>query len=196
MGEIRLKAESLATSGPYVRALYQDMMGRSADPTGLRTWTTALASGTSRRQISAGFANSSEYRRLVITQAYQRVLTRAPDPGGMTTWMGALERGTVRLDTIGPVLMQSAEFYLRGGSSDSGFVNNIYQAALGRGASAAEVSHWGQVRQAKGPAPVLAGVWGSPRRPCGASARPTSTTSVVRPARGTGALAPRRGRLG
>lgn len=162
MGEIRIKAEARGMAGSYVRALYQDMMGRAADPAGLRTWTGALAAGAHRRQVSAGFANSTEYRRLVITQAYQRVLGRAPDSGGMATWLAALDVGTVRLDTIGPVLMQSAEFYLRGGSSDTGFVNNIYQAALGRGASASEVSHWGAVRQRSGPAPVLAGVWGSP----------------------------------
>ncbi|UOY01216.1 DUF4214 domain-containing protein [Blastococcus sp. PRF04-17] len=98
----------------------------------------------------------------MITQSYQRVLGRNPDPGGMVTWMAALADGTVRLDTIGPTLMSSEEFYLRGGSSDTGFVNNIYQAALGRGATAWEVDHWGAVRRARGPEPVLAGVWGSP----------------------------------
>jgi hypothetical protein len=161
MGEIRAKADSRGTAESYVRALYKDMMGRGADPTGLRTWANALVGGANRRQVSAGIANSPEYRKLVITQAYQRVLGRKPDPKGLSSWLSALGKGTVRLDTIGPALMSSREFYLRGGSSDSAFVNNIYKAALGRGAVASEVKYWAAVRQRSGPEPVLAAVWGS-----------------------------------
>jgi hypothetical protein len=161
MGEIRAKADSRATSEAYVKALYEDMMVRAADAGGLRGWVNALVSGWNRRQVAAGFAMSTEYRKLVITQAYQRVLGRTPDAGGLATWMAALRDGRVRLDTIGPALMSSKEFYLRGGSSDSAFVNNIYQAALGRGASASEVTYWAAVRRSRGPEPVLDGVWGS-----------------------------------
>jgi hypothetical protein len=161
MGEIRTKADNRGMSEAFVKALYQDMMQRGADAGGLRGWTDALVSGWNRRQVAAGFAKSTEYRRLVITQAYERVLGRKPDAGGLATWMAALSNGSVRLDTIGPALMSSREFYLRGGSSDSAFVNNIYQAGLGRGASASEVDYWAEVRQRSGPEPVLAAVWES-----------------------------------
>ena len=80
MGEIRLKADGLATSAPYVRALYKDMMGRSADPTGLLPgrprWPPAAADGGSPPVSRSRL----EYRRLVITQAYQRVLAGRPTP--------------------------------------------------------------------------------------------------------------------
>lgn len=163
LAEIRTKANARGIAESLVRALYEDMMGRAPDARGLRSWSDALAvGGWSRRQVSDGLANSTEYRRLVITQAYQRVLGRAPDPEGMTFWMAALADGTVRLDTIGPVLMSSQEFYLRGGSTDAAFVDNIYRAALGRGASAWEIRHWGAVRQRDGAAVVISGVWWSP----------------------------------
>jgi hypothetical protein len=162
MSEIRTKADSRGSAESFVRALYQDMMGRAADTPGLRSWTDALAGGGwNRRQVSDGFANSSEYRQLVVTQAYQRVLSRGPDPSGLRSWMAALEDGTVRLDTIGTALMSSQEFYYRGGSTDAGFVDNIYQAALGRPASGWEITHWGAVRRAQGPAAVIHAVWGS-----------------------------------
>jgi hypothetical protein len=162
MDEIRTKATSLAVHASFARSLYDHMMARGADEGGLRKWTNGLSEqGWSRRQVSAGFANSLEYRRLFITQAYQQVLGRAPDPQGLDSWMTALAKGSVSLDTLRPVLMSSEEFYLRGGSSDSAFVDNIYRAALGRGASSGEIAHWADVRQSKGAAAVIAGVWGS-----------------------------------
>jgi hypothetical protein len=105
---------------------------------------------------------STEYRNLLITQAYQQVLGRGVDPAGRTTWMQALATGATRLDALRPALMASEEFYFRGGSSDAAFVNNIYQAALGRGAGPAEIAEWGAVRRRSGPATVIAAVWGSP----------------------------------
>jgi hypothetical protein len=162
LGEIRGKADGRAANASFVRALYEDMMGRGADEGGLRNWTNGLTdAGFSRRRVSDGFANSIEYRRLIVTQAYQQVLGRTPDFGGLLHWMNALANGEVRLDTIRLTLMSSREFYLRGGSTDSGFVDNIYQAALGRGATAAEVTRWAAVRRSSGAPAVISGVWGS-----------------------------------
>jgi hypothetical protein len=163
MSEIRAKATFLADSASFARSLYDHMMGRVADEGGVRNWTNVMSvGGWNRRQVSSGFANSTEYRRLVITQSYQQVLGRTPDPGGLDFWMAELAKGTVRLDTLRPVFMSSEEFYLRGGSSDSAFVDNIYQAALGRGASSTEIAYWADVRKRKGAAAVISGVWGAP----------------------------------
>jgi N-acetylmuramoyl-L-alanine amidase/Domain of unknown function (DUF4214) len=161
--EIREKAMDVSASEAFVKALYEDMMGRAADGRGLSGWTNALLfNGWNRRQVAAGFSNSIEYRRLLITQAYQQVLGRAPDPRGMESWLAGLARGAVTLDDLRPTFMTSSEFYLRGGSSDAAFVDNVYRAALGRGAAAAEVSHWAVVRRTKGAAAVIRGVWGAP----------------------------------
>ena len=159
--EIRTKVAAGSGDAAFVQALYADMMGRAADEAGVRSWVNALADGRSRRAVSAGFANSTEYRRLVITQAYRQVLGRAPDPGGLVSWMRSLSDGTVRLDTIRLALMSSREFYLRGGATDSAFVNNIYRAALDRSATPAEVTRWAAIRRASGAPAVIAGVWGS-----------------------------------
>ncbi len=146
----------------YGRALYADMMGRPADDGGLAGWVSALGRTGDRRAVSRGFSDSLEYRMLTITQAYQQVLSRTPDQGGMTTWLDALATGRVRLDSLRLALMASQEFYLRGGGSDSAFVNNIYQAALGRAADASEVSYWSDVRRSSGASTVITAVWGSP----------------------------------
>jgi hypothetical protein len=160
--EIRSKVSARMGSAPVIRALYQDMMGRTADEHGLRTWTDNVARGVSIRTISRGFSNSTEYRKLIIIQGYQQVLGRGPDPHGMETWLAKLADGSIRLDTVRLTLMASQEFYYRGGSSDTGFVNNIYQAALGRGATAGEVARWAPIRASLGPATVIRQVWGAP----------------------------------
>ncbi|SCX51741.1 Uncharacterized conserved protein, contains LGFP repeats [Klenkia marina] len=161
--EIRSAVAAQVSASPYVRALYRDMMTRDPDDGGLMMWSTALANGSlDRRGATTGFATSLEYRRLIITQAYVQVLGRGPDPSGMDTWLQQLSLGNVRLDNLRPTLMASAEFYLRGGSSDAAFVNNMYQAALGRSAGSNEVSHWAYVRRQVGPEPVIQAIWGSP----------------------------------
>jgi hypothetical protein len=146
---------------PFVRALYQDMMGRGPDDVGLNGWSNALVGGADRRVVSRGFSNSSEYRMLSITQAYRQVFDRTPDPSGINTWMNAIAGGVVGIDQLRPSLMASAEFYLRGGSSDTAFVDNIYRAALGRGASGWEVGYWADVRGRAGSEAVITTVWGS-----------------------------------
>ncbi len=162
MPEIRSKAAGMTGHASFVRALYQDMMGRSADQAGLDGWVRELYRTGSRRQVSRGFAYSTEYRMLRIQQAYQQVFGRDVDPAGRVTWMQALVQGTATLDGLRPALMASTEFYLRGGSSDAAFVDNIYRAALNRGAAPSEVAYWGEVRRTRGSAAVIAAIWGSP----------------------------------
>jgi hypothetical protein len=99
---------------------------------------------------------------LIIGQAYRQVLNRDPDAAGAASWVNGLARGWVRLDNLRPTLMATEEFFLRGGSSDAQFVNNIYLAALGRNAAPSEVSAWAGVRRKNGPQAVIAAVWGSP----------------------------------
>jgi hypothetical protein len=162
MPEIRSRAAGMAGHHAFVRALYQDMMGRSADQAGLDGWVRALYANSTRRSVSRGFAYSTEYRMLRIEQAYQQVFGRDVDPAGRVTWMQALVQGTATLDGLRPALMASTEFYLRGGSSDAAFVDNIYRAALNRGAAPSEVAYWAQVRRTRGSVAVISAIWGSP----------------------------------
>jgi hypothetical protein len=44
----------------YVTLLYENVLGREPDPTGLATWTEALSSGWTRGQVLIGFSESPE----------------------------------------------------------------------------------------------------------------------------------------
>jgi hypothetical protein len=162
MNEIRAAVAGRSGNAAYVQALYEDMMTRTADPVGLSGWTSALSSGAwDRRGISRGFSNSTEYRMLAIRTAYQQVFSRAPDPAGISTWMAALNNGSVRPDALRPIFMGSAEFYLRGGSSDAAFVDNLYMASLNRHAGSGEIAYWADVRRRQGPGAVIGAVYNS-----------------------------------
>ncbi len=49
------------TNEEYVRIMYRAFFGRDADPEGLATWTDALATGWTKQEVFAGFANSNEF---------------------------------------------------------------------------------------------------------------------------------------
>ncbi len=49
------------TNEEYVHIMYRAFFGRDADPEGLATWTDALATGWTKQEVFAGFANSGEF---------------------------------------------------------------------------------------------------------------------------------------
>ncbi|MDP1822132.1 MAG: DUF4214 domain-containing protein [Archangium sp.] len=51
-----------ASDADYVRGLYRDLLGREADPDGLRLHVTGLAQGGSREALRQTFRRSAEYR--------------------------------------------------------------------------------------------------------------------------------------
>ena len=57
--EFSLTYGSLSDSD-YVNLLYQNVLGRAADPAGLADWTGRLASGNTRGQVLVGFSESPE----------------------------------------------------------------------------------------------------------------------------------------
>ena len=59
-----MSEEFLAKNMPneeYVRIMYRAFFGRDADSEGLTTWTNALATGWTKQEVFAGFANSNEF---------------------------------------------------------------------------------------------------------------------------------------
>jgi uncharacterized protein YjbI with pentapeptide repeats len=73
--------------------LYQDMLGRSIDSSGVRTWAGYLErDGRSLNDVRREIARSPE-AQAAINQIYREVLGREADPSGMKTWTTVLARG-------------------------------------------------------------------------------------------------------
>ncbi len=120
----------------FICALYQDVLGRTADPTGLSTYETQLSTGTSRFAVAAELLTSTEHRRDLIASYYEQYLGRAADEGGFTTFLTLFGQGGSD-ETVQAAILGSTEFANRTGGSDSGFVSALYQDLLNRTVDAA-----------------------------------------------------------
>jgi Domain of unknown function (DUF4214) len=83
-----------STNDAFVKALYQDVLGRSADSGGEAFFDQALAGGEPRSQVADILFGSAEYRQTLVTGFYAEFLHRAPDPGGLNLFVNELAAGT------------------------------------------------------------------------------------------------------
>jgi len=143
-------------------ALYRDLLGRGADPTGLEGWSRVLSSGTSQAALVSSLTSSSEYVSLRIAGAYRQVLGRDPDSSGAQAWSSLVLSGQMSVDAVTRAHLGSAEFFSRAGGTDEGLVRLLYQSVLGRSATAADVTAWATAARVHGRAWVIDAIWWSP----------------------------------
>ena len=94
------------TNGQYVDLVYQNVLGRPADPQGRQFYVSRLDSGEfTRGQVMIGFSESPEFQQIIgnevyVTAVYVGMLRRAPDPGGMDFYVNLIEGGAPRNSII------------------------------------------------------------------------------------------------
>jgi uncharacterized delta-60 repeat protein len=83
-----------------VTNLYNLLLNRVVDATGLQAWTSFLAAGGTSQQLEAALLGSDEYFALhgstsqgLMAGVYNDVLHRSPDPSGSQSWGQALSNG-------------------------------------------------------------------------------------------------------
>jgi hypothetical protein len=128
----------------YVQAVYLDVLGRPADAGGLAYWTFLLGHGTPRQAVAYALVHSDEYyRNMIITPAYQNYLLRAPDASGLAFWVDQLKNHGLTDERLEASFIASPEFYqARGGGTNSGWIDALYMAFLGRPADAEGKAYW------------------------------------------------------
>jgi hypothetical protein len=150
-------AQQPAGDADFVKALYAHTFGRAADAGGLAFWTDALANGKlSRADVSLAVADSAEKMAMPATaqldvgatdygtlvRMYDTLFGRTADTGGINYWLARSEAGA-SLAAIADGFVHSVEGEARFGTlNDTQFVESLYQIAMHRGASQAEVSGW------------------------------------------------------
>jgi hypothetical protein len=82
-----------STNAGFLAALYQDLLHRAPDPSGLASWEAQLTSGTSRAAVAGALLGSPERLAQLVSADYQHYLRRAVDGTGLATWGAALEHG-------------------------------------------------------------------------------------------------------
>lgn len=146
-----------------VKALYQDVHGRSPDAGGMTTWVNALR--YDRRPVSYvvnGVLASDEYYMARIVQTYRDVLGRDPEPAGASYWLGRIHTSTIKVDDLAMIHTASDEFFnVRAGGNPQRFVDLLYQSLLGRTAGPAEQDYWAGRMNQIGRLGVIFQIYGS-----------------------------------
>ncbi|WP_431837348.1 DUF4214 domain-containing protein [Cellulomonas sp. Y8] len=150
-----------AQASAVVRAMYQDLLGRAADASGLAKWSGQLQTGTPLKSVSTSLSSSREYASVRVQAVYRDVLGRAADDAGLRSWVDRVQAGSVPVDGVALEFMSRQEFYGVAGGTDEAFVARLYQVVLGRAASAAEQATWAERIPALGRAGVATKISGS-----------------------------------
>lgn len=147
----------------FVNQLYQNILGRQPDPSGLAFWTGLLTNGQGdAATVLAGIAESAENvsatqslisggiwvaneQAAQVARLYDTTLGRAPDATGLAFWTGQLESGAKTLQQEAQSFVGSAEFQGKYGSlNDQSFVDQLYRNVLGRNADSSGEAFWTQ----------------------------------------------------
>lgn len=133
-------AGSTPSNSRFVTQLYVDLLGRVADA-GASTFVNALTGGASRASVAQAILASDEYRSKLITSYYNRFLNRAPSAAEVSYWLPAFTAGLTD-EQIASQFIASPEYFFIAGSTNSGWINRVYNNVLGRNPSASEEATW------------------------------------------------------
>jgi len=102
-----------ATTDLYVAQLYQDTLGRPADPTGASAYTTLLNFGTSREDVARSLVTSLEGRRYQTSTLYGQLLLRSAGAGELAAYNDRFG-GDALISELGIEIAASGEMYALG----------------------------------------------------------------------------------
>ncbi|HQU45301.1 MAG TPA: DUF4214 domain-containing protein, partial [Pirellulales bacterium] len=110
IGSDEFYSHSGGTNKDWVDAMYEDLLGRSADAAGEAAWVQALAAGESRVAVAYGFAASPERETQRVEADYAAYLRRQASPADVAGWVRAFESGFSNENVIAGFLA-SDEYY-------------------------------------------------------------------------------------
>jgi len=153
--------QRFAQARSVVSALYQDLLDRPVDSSGLATWSAMLARGVTQPVLVASLTRSGEYVRLRIGHAYTDAFgpNRKVDAGGLAAWSREILAGRIPVDDVQRRLYASQEFWNLSGSTNRGYAAKLYTSILGRPASPAEVTSTVNGLRRYGRSKVVDGIW-------------------------------------
>jgi hypothetical protein len=128
----------------FLNKVYQDVLHRQADPSGLASWGNLLDQGMTSTEVAAAIETSPESQAKQVTDLYNRILHRLPDPDGLNAFVTFLAQGGT-LTQAEAIMMGSPEYVASlGGGTDAGFLTAVYADALNRPADASGTVSFGQ----------------------------------------------------
>jgi len=125
----------------FVAAAYQVLLGRQPDSAASQIFLQMLAQGADRPAIVNALINSAEFRQDEINALYQHFLKRSADQASLNTFGTMLAQGAT-IQQVAVALVGSSEYFALHGNTNAGFVQALYQNALGRPASQNDLNYF------------------------------------------------------
>jgi subtilisin-like proprotein convertase family protein len=147
---VTINSQALDADSKFIRAVYQQALGRPGTIAEWNFWKQFLVNGNGRDTIANSIERSSEARTRTLDSWYQVYLGRAQNPsaGEIQFWINAFDHGATE-EQILSSLLASAEYYNRapgvpgvtgGTPSDSTFVQALFIQLLNRKASSSDIN--------------------------------------------------------
>jgi uncharacterized repeat protein (TIGR01451 family) len=128
----------------FVAQLYRDLLHREADALDLARGSDALDNGDSRMQLVQAIQGSPEYLGAEVDGIYSQLLHRAADPAGRNAFINYLENGGT-VEQLEAMIAGSQEYFQqRGGGTNDGFLDALYQDGLNRAVDGFGRAAWDQ----------------------------------------------------
>jgi hypothetical protein len=116
----------------WLSQIYQDLLGRPIDPTGMAYWTAVLNAGTTKAQVTNLLVNSTEYKADQVKAAFQTFLHRPADQPSLIYFVSLMNQG-MSIEQVQALIAGSTEYFLgRAGNSNTGFLTAVFQDILHR----------------------------------------------------------------
>jgi hypothetical protein len=134
-------ATLLSYNASLVDKLYDQVLHRSAEDSGLIYWTSQLDAGAKLDAVATGIFNSTERLDPLVTQFYRQYLGRDTDPSGLAFWVADWQAKGDPRDVVENILA-SQEFFDDSGDTNAGYITLLYQRVLQRPAEPSGLAYW------------------------------------------------------
>ncbi|MHB8571519.1 MAG: IPT/TIG domain-containing protein [Candidatus Dormibacteria bacterium] len=124
-----------------INDVYNDLLGRNADPSGLAYWNGFLSSGGSEKTFIMAVLTSTEFRTDVVNGDYVYFLGRNADPGGLAGSLNFLGAGGT-FEGLESWILGSPEYFNGHGGSNTAFVSSLYNQLLHRAADSGGLNNF------------------------------------------------------
>jgi streptogramin lyase len=124
-----------------VNGLYNIILGRAPDPSGLANSVAYLRSGGSVQTLATVLLNSPEYQSRLVASYYQSFLGRSASPAEVAGWVNLIENGGYSDQQV-LLLMLSSAGYNALHPDNASFITSLYTGLFGRNPTAAELTGW------------------------------------------------------
>ncbi len=133
-----------STYEAFVKASYQDFLGRQPSSSELSFQSNALSSGAvSKAAYLSSLSMTDEWLSAIVRKMYRDTLNRDPDPNGLASWVSWLRSGRFTVAQAASLFYSSNEYFTVAARGDtSTWVQLLYQKLLNRTADSAGLPFW------------------------------------------------------